>query len=286
MNNKLNSLVSKGSEKLTPEQESLIQQKLAEGQIMARGFLAELEKEGGVKQFAGKLLGKGKRTVTNNWTKLVNALSPTRMGGVDKKHKIMNRTLGKVFAGTALAGGVAAPTVGTVMGIKALKKRKAEKEAFVLTDKTAEAYQFGVDLVMGELEKAASGEKPTVDIKVVNKLAEHRAQKAMFQDRIKVAAIAYEDIAEKVAEAGNEKLAEEILKYAEGELSEAIEEAGDLAVSPEVVEAEEEPTEEEIEEAAIQGAADVIADMTGKEPDDPEVQEAAAEVVQEAVAAQ
>jgi len=291
---KLDSLVKESSD-LTEEEETFVQEKLAEGQLIAKGFMYELEKEGfspkavARKAIAGggKLVSKAKSGTSKSWNKLVNAMGGTKTvvlpgGETQKFYRIGSRGRKILAGGTIAAGtaGVAGAGVGTAKLLK--KKDKTASEPFKLTTKTAEYYQIGINLAMDALEKQAVDKESGITVEMVEKVAEMRAERVLAAERIKTATEVWNDLIAKYAEAGNEEISEDILKYAENELA-AVEEKAPL-VNIEVVEdSKEEPTEEEAAQAAIQGAAEVLADLTGKAPDDPEVQEAAVEVVQDAV---
>jgi len=155
-------------------------------------------------------------------------------------------------------------------------------------DKFAELqsiHQFGVDAAVAYLyDKVATVANSGWTKDDVDAMIEKRAQDALaavsFSGKIEAvnSIIAELDkVGMKDAAAYVSKIAQEEL--ADVELPQEAEEAGEAG-------AEGEASPEEAQAAAIDGAAGVLADLTGKDPDDEEVQAAAAQIVQEAIVAQ
>ena len=217
--------------------------------------------------------------------KKVDVGAQTIGGKILKGGSPLNKRLIGYGAGVAGAGAIAG-----VGGVRALKKGKTAEEiaaegqeVFKLTTKTAEFYNFGIQMAMDALQKEAADPESEITMEMVEKIAEMRAERVLFSVKVGAQIDTLQDLIDGYKEIGEDKIAEQIFKYAEGELEQIEAPAG--PESPEVVEAEgdEESTEEEAQVAAVQGAAEVIADLTGKEPTDPEIQEAAVEVVEDAV---
>lgn len=160
-------------------------------------------------------------------------------------------------------------------------------------DKIAEIKQYfdyGVELAFDAMSKHAEDSEIELKIEDVEKVAEARATRAV-DERVKLAEF------ETTIEVTNQAISfldESDFKEAADALSKvAIEELSGInlpsedpvAVKGEEVAAEKENTPEEVTNATVQGAAEVIAEITNKEPTDPEVIEAAEEIVQEAISA-
>lgn len=140
-----------------------------------------------------------------------------------------------------------------------------------------ELYNLGVSGAMDRLVKMAEDGDSGLSMDAVEKVAEARAQDTIsnvaYQTKIATMVGTLGSTINFLRETGHTKAAEAVEAAAEEELAAA-------DVPPEALE-EGEIGEEEAVAAAMQGAAQVIADATGSTPDDPDVQEAAAEVVQE-----
>lgn len=165
-------------------------------------------------------------------------------------------------------------------------------------NKTAQLVEYksaAVKWAFTAMEKKAADPKVKLSIEDVEKVAEARAERAVAA-RVKTAEL--ETLIEvtnntiqflndnnfKQAANALSKQAMEELKEVEMPEAPAEEAAPEVAPEAEPV-AEEEPSEDEITAAAIQGAAEVVAEIAGKQPEDPEVQEVAKEIVEEAVRA-
>jgi hypothetical protein len=158
-------------------------------------------------------------------------------------------------------------------------------------DKQAQLNQFrdeGVQLAYDAFEKQA--EEGNFDMETLEKSAEARANAVIeeiaadveFETFIKTA----NETITMLDEAGFEEAAEFVSKQAQevlGGVELPAEEEEVVAGEEEGEEAE--TTEEEAADAAIQGAAEVVAELTGKDESDPEVLAAAEEIVTEAVEA-
>ena len=150
-------------------------------------------------------------------------------------------------------------------------------------------YDEGVQLAYDAFEKQA--DEGDFDMEVLEKSDADRAQSAIvdISEDFKFETFIYtaNDTIELLDENGFEEAADFVSKQAQEALGglelPAEEEVAEEGVAEE--ELEEEPTEEEAADAAIQGAAEVVAELTGKDESDPEVQAAAEEIVTEAVEA-
>ena len=150
------------------------------------------------------------------------------------------------------------------------------------------AYQFGQELAFQEGAKLAAAEKPPWDHAHVDKVAGDRAQARYEKLAKEVEASATINTANTIIgvldEGGMKEAAEAVSKFA----MEALEGVELPAPAEEAIEGEgvsEEDLGGSQVEAAVEGAAEVLAELTGKSPDDPEVQEAAVEIVEEAIEA-
>ena len=149
-------------------------------------------------------------------------------------------------------------------------------------------YDEGVQLAYDAFEKQA--DEGDFDMEVLEKSAADRAQSAIDEIAEDVKLATFIDTANDTIELLDENGFEEAADFVSKQAQEAL--GGlELPAEEEVVEGEgeeeleEEPTEEEAADAAIQGAAEVVAELTGKDESDPEVQAAAEEIVTEAVEA-
>lgn len=151
-------------------------------------------------------------------------------------------------------------------------------------------YDSGVDWALEHFYKLAEDDEVNITKEEINKVASDRATRAQeARDKNVKIGTAIEVANNAVTllhENGFKEAAELISKTAQEDLSgvelpaAAPEEGSEEAAAAEVA-----PSEDEAAEAAVQGAAEVIAELTGGEPEDPEVQEAAVEIVEEAVEA-
>lgn len=155
-----------------------------------------------------------------------------------------------------------------------------------------EIYNGGVDWAFDHFYKLAEDDEVKITKEDVDKVASDRAIRAQEarDESVKIGTVI--EVANNaftlLNEAGHTEAAELISKTAQEDLSNVmlpsavpeIEEGSEEAVAAEAA-----PSDEEAAEAAVQGAAEVIAELTGGEPEDPEIQEAAVEIVEEAVEA-
>lgn len=148
-------------------------------------------------------------------------------------------------------------------------------------EKTAQLLQvstIGASAAFDSLIKHA--ETGEIDYEQIEKAATARAQ-IVINEVEKNAAIdsmvdTLQGSIDWLKEAGFDKASDALYKQAQEEMVEAGVSDADMS--------DEAPSDEESEAAAIDGAAQVIATATGKEKEDPDVQEAAVEAVQQAVA--
>jgi len=274
---------SEGTQKIGSEYEEV-------GRSIARGFQDELSKLAGEPAAAaanavakpGFFRRAGARSLAGlQW---IGGL-PLRAGA--KVFKNQEKGLGKLFA-----GGVASPKAkgwlgaimaasalgGTGLGIRALVKKhnKHNKHAEDQSVKMAALqyfYGIGVDAAFNALEKSASAEQ-------VEKVAEERAAYTLEKVAKGVSLQAADDICEFLIKVGEEEAAEKLADAIVNGIDE-----NDIPVNAELTEEDlAEVPEEEAGDAAVQGAAEVISEATGQPVDSQEVQDAAAEVVEQAVA--
>jgi len=207
---------------------------------------------------------------------------PLRAGA--KVFKNQEKGLGKLFAkglASSKAKGwlgaimAASGLVGTGLGARAIvkKHKKHAEDQSVKMAALQYFYGIGVDAAFDALEKSASAEQ-------VEKVAEERAAYTLEKVAKSVSLQAADDICEFLIKVGEEEAAEKLADAIVNGIDE-----NDIPVNAELTEEDlAELPEEEAGDAAVQGAAEVISEATGQPVDSQEVQDAAAEVVEQAVA--
>lgn len=169
-------------------------------------------------------------------------------------------------------------------------------------NKTAQLLEYrnkAVDWAFESFYKMAQDPKVELTTEDVEKVAEDRAKTAVGEAvnlaEVETFVNTVNEVIEVLHEGEFKEAAELISKKAMEGLGNTTLPSNLLAPAPvaeagveagtEAAPEEGEASDDEIAEAAVQGAAEVVAEIVGKEPTDPEVLEAAEEIVQEAVAA-
>lgn len=167
-------------------------------------------------------------------------------------------------------------------------------------NKTAQLLEYrnkAVDWAFESFYKMAQDPKVELTTEDVEKVAEDRAKTAVGEAvnlaEVETFVNTVNEVIEVLEEGEFKEAAELISKKAIEGLGDTTLPSNLLAPAPapaveagaEAAPEEGEASDDEIAEAAVQGAAEVVAEIVGKEPTDPEVLEAAEEIVQEAVAA-